>query len=417
MPGPEVPDRETREKLLGVLAELVAAGGAAPLLVEPVKPGPKAFPEPWAPTPAGVALLLRRLATYAGLDRVVANVASASAANAGSANAGAASSSAANRGAASERAMIVADQRFAKAPPTERKPATRVEFLQLTRGEARFALGHVGHDDVVGTLAHEIGVAYATLHRAPVADPYRSADAPTIDVDRDVDQPRGSVATVYLGLGVVAANAAYQQYSRDGVFNGAYVPLEYDVLEAGYLPMSQLAYLVAVQSVVRDRDAPPAGLSGPQRDEVAEWIRALREDRAELCARLGVAADAATPDRAAVTAFPDAVLEPDDGEPSERKTAFRWRTHRGGVGLIAGTVLGVGIAVTLASRGMVPWIAFGGAAGGHVIGRRVNVPRCSACATIVRADATVCRRCGAALRGDIASLSERLEAEERLESD
>ena len=39
---------------------------------------------------------------------------------------------------------------------------------------------------------------------SPGADPYRSAEAPTIDVDRDVDQPRGSVATVYLGLGVVA---------------------------------------------------------------------------------------------------------------------------------------------------------------------------------------------------------------------
>ena len=221
---------------------------------------------------------------------------------------------------------------------------------------------------------------------------------------------------MYLGLGVIAANAAYQQYSRDGVFNGAYVPLEYDVLEAGYMPMSQLAFLLAVQAVVREHEA-PAGLSGPQRDETAEWIKALRVDRAELCARLGIAPEAAATEREAVTAFADAVLAPDDAEPAERKTAFRWRTHRGGIGLIAGTVLGVGLAVTIASRGAVPWIAFGGAAGGHIIGRRVNVPRCSACATIVSPNATVCPRCGAALRGDIASLSERLEAEERLESD
>jgi hypothetical protein len=34
---------------------------------------------------------------------------------------------------------------------------------------------------------------------------------------------------------------------------------------------------------------------------------------------------------------------------------------------------------------------------------------------VVAIDATTCHRCGAALRGDIASLSERLEAEERLE--
>jgi hypothetical protein len=61
-----------------------------------------------------------------------------------------------------------------------------------------------------------------------------------------------------------------------------------------------------------------------------------------------------------------------------------------------------------------PWLVFGGAASGHLVGRRVRVPRCSACATIVAPDATTCRACHAALRGDISSLSERLEAEERL---
>src|SRR5260221_14776568 len=108
MADPEVPDVETREKLLVALAELVAQG-AAPFLTPPVVPGAKAVPEPWAPSRSGVALLLRRLATYAGL----------------------------------ERAIIVDDQRFAKAPPTERKPATRVEFRQSTREGRTFPLGHV----------------------------------------------------------------------------------------------------------------------------------------------------------------------------------------------------------------------------------------------------------------------------------
>jgi hypothetical protein len=52
---------------------------------------------------------------------------------------------------------------------------------------------------------------------------------------------------------------------------------------------------------------------------------------------------------------------------------------------------------------------------GHVVGRFVSVPRCSACATIVAKTSTGCRKCGARLRGDISSLSQRLEAEERLE--
>jgi hypothetical protein len=86
------------------------------------------------------------------------------------------------------------------------------------------------------------------------------------------------------------------------------------------------------------------------------------------------------------------------------------------VGVIAGTVFGVGFAL-IASRGMMPWLVLGGATGGHVVGRRVRVPRCSACASVVRADATMCPRCGAVLRGDIARLADRLEAEERLEAE
>lgn len=135
--------------------------------------------------------------------------------------------------------------------------------------------------------------------------------------------------------------------------------------------------------------------------------------QAALCERLGIAvadADVAVT-RPEVVPFDDAELEQD--EPIER-TAFRWQTNRGGVGLVAGTLLGMGLAFGV-PRGLVPLFAFGGAATGHVIGRRVRRPRCSACATIVPPDATKCRRCGASLRGDIRSLNDRLVAEERLE--
>src|SRR5689334_17059230 len=132
MAEPQVPDRETRERLLGALADLIAHGGPEPFLRAPVVPGAKAFPEPWAPTRAGVALLLRRLATYAGLDTAAAREGMP----------------------ASERAIRLDDQRFAKAPPTERMPATRVEFRRITREDIELAVGLVGTDDVVGTLAH-----------------------------------------------------------------------------------------------------------------------------------------------------------------------------------------------------------------------------------------------------------------------
>jgi len=383
MAEPAAPDAESREQLLGVLADFIAHTGAAPFLLPPVAPGAKAFPEPWAPTRAGVQLLLRRLLWHADMDR-----------------------------------DVEIDDRRAGAPPTERKPATRVELIEVHGSKAVFALGFVGDDDVVGTLAHEVGTIHAATHRPEDPEPYRTAEPPVVHVDPDRDPERGSIATVYLGLGVLAANAAFQQYSRGGRFNGGYVPLEYDVLRAGAIPMSALAYLLAVQATVRDESAPPDGLEPPQRDEVAQWMKVLGEERAALLERLGIGPsdhldrEGKPLQRAAVTAFPDASLE-DEARPA--RNAFRWQTNRGGVGLVAGTVLGIGFAFAM-SRGMMPLTFVGGAATGHLIGRRVRVPRCSACANVVRSDATTCTHCGARLRGDIASLSERLEAEERLDA-
>ena len=375
MAEPAAPDPETREHLLATLAELVARGGAAPLLTAPVAPGPRAFPEPWAKTAGGVQILAQRLLWHAGIERAV-----------------------------------TIDDHSAGAPPTERKPATRVELVAVHRDRVELVLGFVGDDDVVGTLAHEVGTIHAALHRPDDVDPYRSAERPVIEIDPELDPERGSIATVYLGLGVLAANAAYQQYSRAGRFNGGYVPLEYDVLRAGALPMSALAFLVAVQAVVRGDDVPPGGLRPPQRDEVASWMKALAGQAGALRDRLGIAQGAQGMPRPTID---EVFALPVHDAPEPERVAFRWQTHRG-VGMIAGAIAGVGVAFALA-RGVAPIVALGGATIGHVLGRRVRAPRCSACASIVRGDAKSCPRCGAMLRGEIAHLGERLEAEERLE--
>jgi len=173
-------------------------------------------------------------------------------------------------------------------------------------------------------------------------------------------------------------------------------------------------YLLAVQAVIRGEEQPPPGLQPAQRREVEAWMAALRGRASELRARLGIPESARPGERAPVVKFEAAAL---DDDPLPRAIAFRWRTNRGGVGLIAGTLLGVGVAAALASRGVAPFSVIGGAVAGHVIGRRVRVPRCSRCASLLPADGTTCPKCGAALRGEIAHLSERLEAEERLEDD
>lgn len=379
MDVPSTPDTERCEALLAVLGDLVARGGATPLLAPPIVPGEDAFPEPWRPTRGGVIALLRRLAWHAG----------------------------------NPRAIEVLDERLG-APPTERKPATRVAVTAVRPKEIVFRIEFLGADDVAGTLAHEIGVAHAIVNRPEVADPYRAAELTELEVDPDRDHERGSVSTIYLGLGVIATNAAFQEYSRPGRFNGAYSPLEYDVLSAGYLTMSELAYLLAVQAAVRG-SAVPEGLSPPQRDEVAAWLAVLAPRADELAEKLGVKREAPVVEpRPSAVRFAD--IDLDDDPAPVRKNAFRWRTHRGGVGFVAGALLGMGVSIAIASTGAAPWIVFGVAASGHVVGRRVRVPRCSGCASVVAGTAMSCAKCGAALRGDIERLSDRLDAEERLEA-
>lgn len=376
MVTPKAPSPTRRDELLAELADFVARGGAEPLLAPPVLPGATAFPEPWRATRGGAIGLLRRLAWHAGNPRTVRVIAEAQG-----------------------------------APPTERKPATRAGLTIVTAKELVFRVEFLGADDVAGTLAHELGVAHAVANRRGASDPYRAGDGPERMVEEG-DLERGSIATVYLGLGVVAINAAFQQYSRAGRFNGGYEPLEYDVLRAGYVPMSELAYLLAVQAAVRGMGVPD-GLSPPQRDEVTTWLAALRERTGELKDRLGIAADTqATAERPPVVAFDD--IDLDDVAEVARRNAFRWRTHRGGLGFLAGAVVGAGAGMLVAMPSAMVGIVVGAAAVGHLVGQRVIVPRCSACATVVAATAGMCGHCGAALRGDIEDLNDRLEAEERL---
>ena len=377
MDEPTAPSRERREQLLAILGDLVSRGGPQPLVALPVAPGKGSFPEGFRATRGGMVALLRRLAWHVG----------------------------------DKRAVVLSDERLG-APPTERKPETRIALTRVTDKELHVTLGFIGNDDVVGTAAHELGVAYAALHRPDTTDPYRAPTLPDITIE-ERDLERGSIATVYLGLGVLACNAAFQEYSRPGRFNGAYSPLEYDVLRAGYVPMCDLAYLIAVQAVLRGGLGPPLGLEPPQRDEVVAWMAVLRSQASELRGRLGISSDVSAGDaRPLPEPFTDIDLADDPAPP--RKTAFRWRTHRGGVGFVAGAVLGVGVATMIASQPAAPLIAIGGAGVGHLLGRRVRVARCSGCASVVDATATACAHCDAMLRGDIARLGDRLEAEERL---
>jgi hypothetical protein len=379
---PESPSPQRREALLAELATLIARDGAAPFLAPPVEPNEASFPEPWKPTSSGVTALLRRLAWHAG----------------------------------QARGIVIMDQRRG-ALATERKAKSQIDLTEVRSRELAFTLLFVGEDDVTGALAHELGVAHAALSRADAPEPYRTNVPAALTVDPDRDLERGSIATVFLGLGVLAANASFQQYSRDGKYAGGYISLEYDVVKAGYVPVEDLTYLLAVQAVVRGSAAPPAGLASTQKAEVRAWMSALAEQRATLRERLGVAPGATgAAARPTVVRFDDVDVGDDEQAP---RRAFRWRVTRAGMGLFFGLVVGFLAGCVVARvihRGeAVAGGALLGALLGLIAGRRRQIARCSACATIVAVDATRCRKCGAAFHGDISSLDERLAAEERLD--
>ncbi len=371
------------DELLLLLAAWIARDGAAGLLAVPVEPGRDAFPDPFEASAAGIRTLLRRLAWHAGVGL-------------------------------DARTVTVRDER-AGAPPTSRRPETTIEVTAIRRRELCATLGLIGEDDVLGTAAHELGVAYAAIVRSDPTDPYRAAELLEIAIEPDRDLEAGSLATVYLGLGVLAVNAAFQQYSRPGRFNGAYSPLEYDVIRAGYAPMSELAYLLAVQALIRGEPAPPAGLLPPQRDEVSAWLAALAGQGTAICERLGIAGAPRSEPRLRAEPFTDHdALPVPPASPHAARAGFRWHGHRGGAGMIAGMVFG-GV-TAIAALHYLPVFVVAGAGLGQVAGRRAQVTRCSLCAETVPRGASACASCGAVLRGDIRRLRDRLDAEEALEA-
>lgn len=385
--------------MLSVLGEYVARGGPGSLLSSPVEPGEDAFPDPWDASRRGVTLLLRRLAWHVGQSR----------------------------------SIVVRDEGLG-ARPTQRKPETHVELTAIRErgapvsdaamkqdegGTLELTAWFVGEDDVAGTLAHELGVAHAVLARAEQGNPYRAAEPPVLEVDADRNLERGSVATVYLGLGVLAANAAYQQYSGAGRFNGGYAPLEYEVLRAGYAPMSELAYLLAVQATVRGTEKAPEGLSPPQRDEVTVWIEALRGRGEELRDRLGIAAGARGKERPEPEPFEESEggEDSEDSEERRQKIGFRWQTTRTGEGFLAGFVAGIPLgwlAGSIVATAAVPGVVIASTIVGLWLGRATRIARCSTCATVIARNASECPKCTSTMYGDITQRELRLEAEERV---
>jgi len=375
--APTAPDGADREWLLDALAELIERRGPAGFLAPPIAPGPAAFPEPWRPTRAGVAVVARRCAAHAGLDGV---------------------------------RIDVIDAR--PTPRVEPKEATDLEVDEVGPDHATLSLHLLGADDVAGTTCHAIGVVIAATARLGADGPFRGTQV--LGADEDTRR-RGAAAAICAGFGVLAVNAAYQQYSFGTPING-YARVDYRVIRAGAVPMSALAFLVAVQAEVRGADL-PGGLKGPQRDEARAWRRALAGRRDALRARLGIDLDAPTPDdRPPLGTVED---EPEDAEDEPVRIVghgvFLVPGDAAGFGTMLG-MLGGAIAIGVASfwhpLGLALGAAIGGL-GGYVAGKRRVHDRCADCDVAVGAGAKRCPRCDGVLGRRIRHRNDRLAEAEK----
>ena len=236
------PLTRTQRESIVALASMIRRFGAERFLETPlVRADAKDFPERWEPTLHKVHQLLYRLCWHAYIDPEI----------------------------------VVFDGRPVRDNDTRMLRASEIEIVSCETGVARFEVASIGNDDIAGTLAHKVGQIFLEL--AP-GEPFRTAAGPS-------DERTGSIAAVFLGLGVVAANAAmYRRHATQVVGRE-----ERSEQQIAGLEIAEITMLVAVQNLLRDevQDALET-LHGQQREWVDRWTDVLDPHEDELREMLGL---------------------------------------------------------------------------------------------------------------------------------
>ncbi len=380
------------------LRSLIERDGADRFVSAPVVvPSQELFPERWTADAAAVATTLRRLLGLVGID---------------------------------EPAVHVIDH---SPMASDGLGAPEIEFLALTdRGLFEFELVSLGEpDDLLGAACHEVGRAYlAVSDRGASGSPFRDAAVPS--EDRSVEAARGSIAAVYLGLGIPAVNAAHSAH-HGGYMNGTMAVTEWAITTAGGLSASAIEFALALQLTLRDRDDERAlaskQLGTNQRVSVTRWEQRIAADRDEWASRLGLPPRGEWPAPASPVIPPtppgrhtievpvseDEVARFNAGHPVFRVV------HRNTVSYaVFGSLLGFAVGMLLA-RFVAPAFALAsgtalGLVGGIVLGRLTIYHKCSdrECDWIIPPGDDECPGCGGHIVGELQNANDRLEALEQL---
>jgi len=405
-----VPEADEQTELLGLLGTLVRSRGVGALVDSLLlEPTPDYFPDPWAGGLPSVRRVLRRLMRYAGLDRFAVEV---------------------------EILEEKTHLRGSTPPrPVGTGPETELWFVRIetteSRETCRFALEAVVLRD---------SQAFVAAAARAVAHAYRRV----YDLDRRdrAEQRRIDVTTVFLGFGLLTADAALRHSSAAS--GGA--QSQRKIHRLGTLSPQAMCFLLAVQAVVRglDRKARKALAGRLQANQAAFFLEScvLLARRPELDRRLGLPPEdewPEPPDAKALLA-PLAPLAPegsssDETEEEERRDLDRgiqdtnlgkpvFRVERsmalrmGKVFGMAAFILGGFATRSYLTDGVDPAVFTMGALGLAVLGLLVGFflrdSRCSDpnCVATLPKSASQCPRCGGAIVGVIKHPKERLAAEE-----
>lgn len=388
-----MPTADAQEWLLDAMAELVGRLGPGPWLSRPaILPEAVSFPDVYDETPTGVRTLLRRLAVHVGLEA---------------------------------RIELRAEEE-PDAPVPILFEEVRGETVEITLFELR------PKDDLIGHAVHAIAHAFHAVHRLD-ARPHGYRDGPGDGEDEELDA-FVSVTAVYLGLGVLATRDAHR-YDVAGSLDGGLVQTSWQHELIGGLSAESLAWLVALQTILRDE--PAAEVKAIERVLPPNPQAAFRQARAELAGRvdemrerLGLRAAAASSASPAAslgkptldaTALAPLALDPEGDARAEASWAERVRETQA---LVYRVPL-PGPRLLAAIGGFVPALLLE-AVLSQLYGRwrlillivipalavmlaSIRRPRCSACRTRLTREVTRCRGCGGVVAGDAASIRDVLD--------
>lgn len=375
-----LPSDAEQEELLSDLAEMISRRGSGVFLTSPiVMPHPRYLPDAWQGDLASAQILLRRLMLYAGLD-------------------------------------LAADLRvYDRSEARYHREGAIAWFAGIEGGRCRFGVEASQIDDpqiLIAALCHEIAHAYREHHGLCTAD-------------RDREEKLTDLTTVYLGFGILTANAS-DRYEQTGYLQGNLAVTRTRFTRTGYLPAQSMSFLLAVQALARN--LPPARRKGlarqletNQAEYFARGLRHLESRRSEVLSRLGLPGDVAAlgePDlerftrplgggkeKVAVLHEPDLFAKDDRKPDNAGRTVFALREGLGG-SVILGAIFGslVGALISMAWEQTNPLvIACLAVAGAGALGLRKRRYRCadSQCNARIPPEATECPKCGGRIGGRI----------------